>query len=232
MKKLLVFQHVDREEPSYIRQYADEHGIGVDVVALWRSYMLPDVGLYDGFVILGGPMGAYEDFPSRDDELVAIADAIKKEVPTLGICLGAQLIARVLGARVYPHKREGKHIKEVGYSSVTLTKEGEAHALFEGFPAEVSVLQWHGDTFDIPDGAQHLAKSALCDAQAFAKGNVYGLQFHIENSPERLKEMVHFDHEWTHTDFDLDEEKFFKEAEEYAPVMKGQCYRLMNNFLA
>jgi GMP synthase-like glutamine amidotransferase len=230
MKKLLILQHVDREEPSYIRQYADERGIGVDVIPLWRPYSLPDPGRYDGFVILGGPMAAYEDFPSLEDELVAIESAIKNEVPTLGICLGAQVIARSLGSKVYRHEREGKHIKEIGYSSVKLTEEGRNHRLFKGFPAEIPVLQWHGDTFDIPEGAVHLAQSALCDAQAFARGNVFGLQFHIENSPERLKEMVDSDRAWIHIDFD--EEGFLKEADRLAPVMKRECYRLMDNFLS
>ena len=231
MKKLLIFQHVDREEPSYIRQYADERGMGVDVITLWRPYAMPEVGAYDGFVILGGPMGAYENFPSRDDELAAIQDALKGQIPMLGICLGAQLIARALGARVYPHEQGGIPIKEIGYYTVQLTLQGKVHRLFKGFPEEVSVLQWHGDTFDIPEGAEQLARSPLCEAQAFAHGNAFGLQFHIENSPERLREMVEWDREWSNTDFVFDEERFFKEAEELAPLMKAQCYRLLDNFL-
>jgi GMP synthase-like glutamine amidotransferase len=231
MKKLLIFQHVDREEPSYIRQYADDHGIGVDVIPLWKPYTLPRLADYDGFVILGGPMGAYEMFPSRDDELRVIKEAAESGIPALGVCLGAQLIAAALGARVYPHEREGKRVKEIGHYTVELTEEGRAHGLFKGFPPEMTVLQWHGDTFDIPEGALHLARSALCDAQAFAKGNLHGLQFHVENSPERLKPIVDADHEWSHSDFDLDEEAFFREAEALAPQMKAQCYRLMENFL-
>ncbi len=232
MKKLLVFQHIDREQPSYIRQYADAHGIGVDVIALWRPYAIPDVAAYDGFVILGGPMGAYENFPSRDDELAAIQQAFAESVPTLGICLGAQLIAVALGARAYPNQREGQRIKEIGHYTVQLTPEGCTHGLFRGFPEEITVLQWHGDTFDIPEGAAHLAKAPLCDAQAFAHGNLHGLQFHVEIPPERLKDIAEADRQWAHEDFNLDEERLLAEAAALAPVMRERCYRLMDNFLA
>jgi GMP synthase-like glutamine amidotransferase len=232
MKKLLIFQHVDREQPSYIRQYADENGYGVDVITFWKPYALPDVSNYDGFVILGGPMGAYEEFPSRNDELATIARALAEGVPTLGICLGAQLIAAALGARVYPHEREGKRIKEIGYYEVELTQEGRAHGLFEGFPEKLTVLQWHGDTFEIPEGALHLAKSELCEAQAFAHGSAHGLQFHIENSPERLGAIAEADREWANTDFALDEERLHREAANFAPMMQAQCYRLMDNLLS
>lgn len=232
MRKLLIFQHIDREQPSYIRQYADEHGIGVDVIPLWREYTLPEVGSYDGFVILGGPMGAYENFPSRDDEISAIIRAFEKGVPMLGICLGAQLIAAAFGARVYPHEREGKRIKEIGHYTVELTPEGRAHGIFRSFPPEITVLQWHGDTFELPEGAQHLARAPLCEAQAFARKNAYGLQFHLEIPPERLRDIAEADHEWTSVDFELNKEALIREAEELAPQMRAQCYRLMDNFLS
>jgi len=232
MRRLLIFQHVDREQPSYIRQYADEHGIGVDVLTLWNAYTMPDPTAYDGLVILGGPMGAYEDFPSRGDELSAIAEACAAGVPTLGICLGAQLIATAFGARVYPHTREGKRIKEIGHYTIELTSEGRGHGLFRGFPPAITVLQWHGDTFDIPEGAKHLARGELCEVQAFAHGNAHGLQFHIEIPPDRLRDIAVADREWAHTDFELNEEKLHREAEALAPLMKAQCYRLMDNFLS
>jgi GMP synthase-like glutamine amidotransferase len=232
MKKLLIFQHVDREQPSYIRQYADEHDIGVDVIPLWKPYTIPDVATYDGFVILGGPMGAYEDFPSHDDEITAITRAHGANVPTLGLCLGAQLIAQAFGARVYPHHVDGKHIKEIGHYTVELTPEGQDHGLFKGFPKEVTVLQWHGDTFDLPEGALHLARAPLCEAQAFSYGNMHGLQFHVEIPPDRLKDIALADEAWTDADFDLDVDTLLREADEYAPLMRSQCYQLMDNLLS
>lgn len=232
MQKLLIFQHIDREQPSYIRQYADDHDIGVDVIPLWKPYTIPQVASYDGLVILGGPMGAYEDFPSRADELSAITQAFAAGVPTLGICLGAQLIAAAFGARVYPHERGGKRIKEIGHYTVELTPEGREHDLFRGFPDEITVLQWHGDTFEIPEGAKHLARAELCECQAFAHANAYGLQFHIEIPPDRLRDIAEADREWANTDFELDEGQLHREAEELAPLMRAQCYRLMDNFLS
>ena len=232
MRKLLIFQHIDREQPSYIRQYADTHDIAVDVIPTWKPYAMPDVSEYEGLVILGGPMGAYEDFPSRDDELKAIKEAHKKGVPTLGICLGAQLIAAALGARVYPHEREGKPIKEIGHYSVELTPEGRQHDLFKGFPSKMTVLQWHADTFDIPKGGTLLATAPLCEAQAFAHGSAYGIQFHVEIPPDRLKDIADADETWANTDFELDVEKLLEEADEMATLMRAQCYRLMDNFLS
>ena len=232
MKKLLIFQHIDREQPSYIRQYADAHGMGVDVIPLWRPYTIPEVSNYAGFVILGGPMGAYEDFSSRDDEITAIRKAHAAGVPTLGLCLGAQLIAAAFGARVYPHHVDGKHIKEIGHYTVELTPEGVEHGLFKGFPREITVLQWHGDTFDLPEGATHLAKASLCESQAFSLGNMHGLQFHVEIPPDRLKDIAFADQEWAEKDFQLDVDRLLQEAEAFAPMMRAQCYQLMDNFLA
>ncbi len=226
MKKLLIIQHVDREGPSYIRQYADEHGMAVDVIPIWKPYVMPDVAAYDGFVILGGPMGAYEEFPSKADEMREIGSALEKNVPTLGLCLGAQLIAAALGARVYPGP------KEIGHYEVELTPQGEESPLFRGLDFPLTVLQWHGDTFDIPAGATHTARSVLVPHQAFSYGSAHGLQFHVEIPPERLHAIAHADRSWANEDFSLDEEKLHREADALASQMKAQCWRLMDNFFA
>jgi len=127
-------------------------------------------------VILGGPIGAYEDdkHPFLREELDFLEDRLAAGRPTIGICLGAQLMARALGARVYAGPE-----KEIGFSPITLTAEGRAAPLaaFEGSP----VLHWHGDTFDLPDGAARLASTAVCENQAFSYGpNAIGFQFHPE----------------------------------------------------
>lgn len=127
-------------------------------------------------IVLGGPIGAYEDvqYPFLSEELDLLTQRIAAGRPTIGICLGAQLLARALGARVYPARE-----KEIGFAPVTLTAEGRASCLagFDGAP----VLHWHGDTFDLPDGAVRLASTAVCENQAFAHGrNIIGFQFHPE----------------------------------------------------
>ncbi len=127
-------------------------------------------------VVLGGPIGAYEDdkYPFLRDEIDLLEERLAAGRPTLGICLGAQLIARALGARVYPGPA-----KEIGFSPLTLTQDGRASCLapFDGEP----VLHWHGDTFDLPKGAVRLAFTAACQNQAFAYGrNALAVQFHPE----------------------------------------------------
>src|SRR5215468_219641 len=103
MSRVLVLQHVPYVGPSYIADYTREHDIDSDVVRLWEPYTLPDVSRYSALIIMGGPMGVYEDFASKDDEVTLINAAIGA-IPTLGICLGGQLIAHALGARVYPNR--------------------------------------------------------------------------------------------------------------------------------
>lgn len=230
-KKLLVFQHIEREHSSRIAEYADDRSIELDVIRLWEPYTIPDISLYDGLIILGGPMGVYEDFSSKEDELGAIRTH-KGQVPMLGICLGAQLIAHALGADVYPNKKEDKHIKEVGHHTVALTDEGKESPLFKGFPSELTVLQWHGDTFDLPEGATLLATGPACCNQAYSIGNMYGVQFHFEMTLPLLKVIVEAEREWAKVDPELDVEKFFREVEEFEPVMKKQCYQLLDNFLS
>lgn len=231
MKKLLVFQHVPREHSSRIAEYASDRSVELHVIRLWESYTIPDVSLYDGLIVLGGPMGVYEDFSSKADELEAIRN-YRGKIPMLGICLGAQLIAHALGADVYPHKKDNKHIKEIGHYSVMLTPDGLRSSLFKGFAPELTVLQWHGDTFDLPEDATHLATGPECCNQAYSVGNIYGVQFHFEMTPPLLKVIAEADREWTRTDFALDEEKFFREVEELEPIMKKQCYQLLDNFLS
>ncbi len=230
MKKLLALQHIEREHSSRIAEYANERGFDLDVIKLWEPYMLPPIASYDALIILGGPMGVYEEFPSKDDELALIKENIGN-IPILGICLGAQLIAHALGARVYPLKKGGECIKEIGYYDIELTPEGAEHPLFKGFPPHFQVLQWHGDTFDLPPGASLLASAPLCTNQAFSRGNAYGLQFHIEITPELLRDIATED-SWARTGFDLDEENLLKNAKALEPVMKEQCYTLMDNFLS
>lgn len=140
----------------------------------WSSTCITDASLV---VVLGGPIGAYEEgaYPFLTREMELIERRLELGRPTLGICLGAQLIARVLGARVYG----GQH-KEIGWSPLSLSPAGRASPLREVGEA-TSVLHWHGDTFELPEGAEHLASTELYDNQAFQWGRTtLALQFHLE----------------------------------------------------
>jgi len=131
----------------------------------------------DLLVVLGGPIGVYEEaiYPFLGEEIGLLERRLAADRPTLGICLGCQLIARALGARVYP-----SGIKEIGWGPLVLTAAGEQSALRFLAPAATEVLHWHGDTFDLPAGARLLASTERCVNQAFAAGNALALQFHAE----------------------------------------------------
>lgn len=231
MKRLLVFQHIEREHPSNIAEYAKEKGMTLDIARLWEGSAIPRLSEYDALIVLGGPMGVYDDFAWKDAELAAIREAVGR-VPVLGICLGAQLLAHALGGRVYPCEEQGKRVKEIGYYDVELTPAGKGSRLFDGFPARFRVLQWHGDTFDVPRGADLLASAAGCPGQAFSYDGAFGLQFHLEATPGIVDDWIREDAAWIHDGFDFDEARVRKEAEELAAPIQASCYRLMDNLLS
>ncbi|AZY53440.1 glutamine amidotransferase [Bordetella avium] len=142
-----------------------------------------DTANADLLVVLGGPIGAFDEsiYPFINDELAIIARRLESRRPLLGICLGAQLIARALGAGV-----ASMGVKEIGFSPLALTSEGEASSL--AALGGVPVLHWHGDRFDIPDGATRLAGTAICDNQAFSiDRHVLALQCHLEANPSHIE---------------------------------------------
>ncbi len=137
-------------------------------------------------IVLGGPIGAYETdaYPFLKFEIALIEYRLSRDLPTLGICLGSQLMAKALGSRVF-----AGHIKEIGWGSIELTNEGVSSCLNPLQDANAAVLHWHGDSFDLPKGAQRLASNAHYENQAFAYGrNALALQFHLEADPRQLEE--------------------------------------------
>jgi len=179
MRRLLVFQHVPHEILGTLDPQLRDAGFRIRYINFGRHPdAVPDMDRYHGLIVLGGPMNCDQVARHRHllTEVAAIQAAVAAGKPVLGICLGAQLLARALGAPVTPH-----HSKEIGWYDVTPTTAGERDPLFRHFEASEKIFQWHGDTFAIPHGAVHLAASAACRHQAFRFGhNVYGLQFHLE----------------------------------------------------
>jgi GMP synthase (glutamine-hydrolysing) len=140
----------------------------------------------DLLIALGGPIGVYETdrFPFLSKEIALMERRLVKDRPTLGICLGGQLMAKALGSRVFPGP-----VKEIGWGRVELTNDGQESSLSPLAEARAVVLHWHGDTFDLPDGAVRLASNAVYENQAFAYGGrAMALQFHVEVDPLRLEE--------------------------------------------
>jgi GMP synthase (glutamine-hydrolysing) len=183
---VLVLQHIACEPPGVYEDVLDEHGATIHRVELDEGDPLPDWRPFDAIVAMGGPMGALDDdeHPWLTDEKRLIADAVHSGLPFWGVCLGVQLLAASLGARVYPGPAP-----EVGVLPVLLTDEALADPVFAGTPRELLSLQWHGDTFDLPDGATRLAGSPAYPNQAFRVGaDAYGVQFHLEVSAALARE--------------------------------------------
>jgi GMP synthase-like glutamine amidotransferase len=176
-----TLQHVPFEGPAAIADWAARRGHPLAVSHLYDGDPLPALADFDRLVIMGGPMsvGDTAEHPWLAAERAFIADAVAAGKSVIGVCLGAQLIAAALGARVYPNAE-----KEIGWFPVQLTEQARALDLCDGLPASLPVFHWHGDTFELPAGAVHLAESDACAHQAFLlDGRVLGLQFHLESTP-------------------------------------------------
>jgi GMP synthase (glutamine-hydrolysing) len=174
---LLVLQHLPCEPPGAYEDELRERGLAMHRVFVDRCAQVPDWRPYAGIVAMGGPMGAYDDVahPWLGAEKRLIADAVRSGKPYWGVCLGAQLLAASLGARVAPGPRP-----ELGMLPVQLTAQAAQDPVFAGAPSSFSALQWHGDTYELPAAAVQLARSQLYEQQAFALGRAYALQFHLE----------------------------------------------------
>lgn len=184
--KVAVIMHDPSEGPGTIGEYLSAKGIEIHLVRLYARDRLPyGAERIDGVVSMGGPMNVYEEgrYPFLREETSFLKGAISQQVPVLGVCLGAQLIARACEASV-----EKAPVKELGWDKVTLTARGTQDALFASLPGTLTVFQWHEDTFAIPEGGHLLASSPRCKNQAFRYGSAYGLQFHPEVTPPMLAE--------------------------------------------
>jgi GMP synthase (glutamine-hydrolysing) len=170
---LLAIQHVPWETPHRILDACG--ALAVHTVKPLAGHALPAHEEVAGAVVMGGPMNVdeVERFPALAAEREWLAEAVRRGMPVLGICLGAQLLARALGAEVRPG--EGK---ELGFAEVEVTDPDDP--ILGGLAPRIEALHWHGDVFDLPDGAQHLASSSLTANQAFRVGNAWGVLFHPE----------------------------------------------------
>lgn len=186
---ILIIKHISIEGPGIIGEFFKNPAWKVETIELDKGDKLPEaLSEIEATIILGGPMNVYEErkFPFLKDEDIFLKKAIKEEIPVLGICLGAQLLAKACGAKVKKAEQE-----EIGWYKVNLTKEGMKDLLFEGLNQELDVFQWHEDTFEIPEKGTLLATSDSCKNQAFRFGkNAYGLQFHIEVTPSMVESWI------------------------------------------
>ncbi len=186
--KVHYLMHVPFEGPQAISKWAQKKGCEETYTKFYEDYNLPSTDEFDLLVIMGGPMGVYDDseYPWLRDEKDFIKKSIDAGKACLGVCLGAQLLAQALGAKVHKNL-----YKEIGFFPVSLTPIGWNSPIFGRMPATFDALHWHGDTFDMPEGALHIASSSGCANQAFVFDNrIVGFQFHIESTREGLENLI------------------------------------------
>ena len=183
--RVAVVMHVENEGPGVLGEVLEAAGASVRVVHLNRGEPMPEPGDQDAAIVLGGPMNVYEEaiHPFLREEDRFLRAAAERGLPVLGICLGAQLIAKAAGAAVTKNR-----VKEVGWYTVSLTEDGVRDRLFRELPPALTVLQWHEDTFEVPAAGTLLATGRDCINQAFRVGNSWGLQFHLEVNRPMLRD--------------------------------------------
>lgn len=185
--KIHIFKNVPFEDGANIEKWAKLNGIEVQEYDLFSEYELPKPKDVQFAAIMGGPMNVYEDrkYPWLKDIKKFIQNCIRTEKKVLGVCLGAQLIASVLGAKV-----DKNRYKEIGWWNVKKCQSTEG-TYFENLPDNFTSFHWHGDTFEIPRNSRRLAFSQACSNQAFQyKENVLGLQFHLEYSKQSIDRLI------------------------------------------
>lgn len=189
MAKVWVFQHVACETLGTISRALESSGIAARYIRSFEGESVPKaMDEATGLIVMGGPMGVYDqfDYPFLQDEARLIEIALKEKKPVLGVCLGSQLLAATLGARVTKGNK-----KEIGWRPVELTAAASSDPLWSDVESPFTAYHWHGDIFELPPGAVPLAASDLTQFQAFRYGaNAYGFLFHMEVTEKIIREMV------------------------------------------
>lgn len=186
--RIHYLQHVPFEDPAGLLAWASRRGCWVTGSRVFAGERLPGLREFDLLLVMGGPMSVHDgdEHPWIERELDFIADAVGAGRKVLGICLGAQFLAALLGARV----RRARH-KEIGFFEVDRTPEAADCPVFSRFPERFMAFHWHGESFDLPDGAVPLATGPATPHQAFRFGDrAFGLQFHVETTPESMDKLI------------------------------------------
>ena len=177
MKPVAVLQNCEVERAGTIIDYLNDRSIPFSEIHSYKNENLPEIDGIGAIISLGSPI-SFTQFRSHDF-LIELYEytkqAVAHEKPFLGFCFGAQVLAAALGGTVRPN-----HVKEIGNCEISLTEKGKTDSIFKGFTDEFPVYQWHSDTFELPEDVENLATSDNCRNQAFRKGKLVGVQFHIE----------------------------------------------------
>jgi len=182
MNPVAVFRTARSEGPGYFATYLEQRSIALQLVPLDEGASVPrDARCFSGLVFMGGPMSVHDDLPWIAPALELVRDAVRKDVPVLGHCLGGQLMATAFGGKVGPNP-----VKEIGWGEVRVAQNELARAWLGDLPAFES-FHWHGETFSIPPGATRMLESPHCANQAFALGKHFGMQCHVEMTEELVR---------------------------------------------
>ena len=228
--RFLVLQHLEIEPPALIGDCLRKEGHALETVRIDKHDTIPDnLAGYTGLIVMGGPMSANDNLPFIKEEINLLRQAITQDFPVLGLCLGAQLLAKAAGAEILPSPE-----RELGWYRLLSTPDGKTDALFSSLPAEgLDVFQWHGETFLLPRGAKLLASCPKVPNQAFRLGSCqYGLQFHVEvDTPIIHKWIDAGESERAH----LGENgirKILAESPQHLSIMQSFCDVICRNWLA
>ncbi len=229
--RMHYIQHVPFENPAYILEWADKHGVWAGRSLLYRNDPLPSPDDFDLLIIMGGSMNIYEErrYPWLKPEKECIRQLIEAGKGVLGICLGAQLVGDALGGSV----SRGEH-KEIGWFEVSMTgNHGRSSGIFGSFPETFTAFHWHGDVIQLPEGVTRIARSAACPVQAFEyNGRIAGLQFHLESTEESIEKLIQ------NCSAELVQGRYNQQAKEIRegygnlPAMHGLMDEILNNLCA
>lgn len=220
--KIHYLQHVPFEGLASIESWAINQNHSLSATRFYSNESLPSLKDIDWLIVMGGPMNIYEDdkYPWLTEEKRFIEQAIKQDKTVVGICLGSQLIADVLGAKVY----QGQH-KEIGWFSIEMSDEAENSVVFDSLPQKLTVFHWHSDTFDLPAGATRLAHSEGCQNQAFVYNEkILGLQFHLESTKDSVQQII------KNCADELVEGKYIQKPEEM--LLRDDNFDMINNAMS
>jgi GMP synthase-like glutamine amidotransferase len=227
MKPICIVQNWAPESPGFIVDYLKEHAVPYNVVRNYDGETLPDPANIEAAIVLGTPVSVrdYREHENLKKLFGFMSELVRRDMPTLGICFGGQMLARVLGAEVTRNE-----VREIGIYTASLSDEGAADPLFEGIDREFEVFHWHNDTFAVPFGGSLLATGATCRNQAFRKNRAVGIQFHIEPRPEEIPTWCD-DYTSELIEEGLTKEKIVADYNARAETLKRTAYRLVQNFL-
>jgi GMP synthase (glutamine-hydrolysing) len=231
-QSLPVLRHIAHESAGTVETSLRDMGVEFHYVDLYAAPVDHlDLSSAPGLIVLGGPMNVDEvgKYPYLAHEVQWIRQAIAAGLPVLGVCLGAQLLAKALGSKVYQNP-----VKEVGWYQAELTSEADRDYLFAGCGKQISVFHWHGDTFDLPAGTIRLAEGELCRNQAFRYGSsAYGLQFHIEMNEELIDswlEKAEESGEFKNLDY-IDLDKIRMQTATELPSLEALAGKILGRFI-